>query len=295
MTPAFPNARRQNFVHRHPVVVYFAIAFAFSWAIGALLIADRSGAISVPRWLHYVSAFGPAVSALVVTAMVEGWAGLRDLWRRITRIGVGLRWWLVAVGSPLALGAAAVAIYALSSSALPDLALFGEVDYLGSIGVGAAVLLWIATYGFGEEIGWRGFAFHRMEAGGWVRAAVLIGVVWGLWHLPYLFYKDNFIALGVGGFVFFLISITMGSILLSWIYRGSGYSILMVALWHGLFDFVSASPIAQGAGNAVISAAVVVWVVVILRAAARRPEPQVARLMRDSSPVRKTAEVDFHG
>jgi membrane protease YdiL (CAAX protease family) len=283
MTTALPNRREHSLVRRHPLLIYFTIAFAFSWTIGALLIADRSGAISVPRWLHYVSAFGPAVSALLVTAMLEGRPGLLDLWRRITRVGVGLRWWLIAVGSPLALGAAAVAIYALSSGALPDLALFGEVDYLGSIGIGAAVLLWIATYGFGEEIGWRGFAFHRMEASGWVRAAVLIGVVWGLWHLPYLFYKDNFIALGAGGFVFFLVSITMGSILLSWIYRGSGYSILMVALWHGLFDFVSASPVAQGAGNAAISAAVVVWVIVILRVAARQPTPQAARLMRDSS------------
>jgi hypothetical protein len=90
-----------------------------------------------------------------------------------------------------------------------------------------------------------------------------------LWHLPYFFYKDNFIALGVGGFIGYIVSITMGSILLSWIYRGGGHSILLVALWHGLFDFVSASPVAEGTGNAIISGVVIVWVILILRRAAR--------------------------
>ncbi|MGQ9904141.1 MAG: hypothetical protein ACUVRU_07470, partial [Anaerolineae bacterium] len=92
----------------------------------------------------------------------------------------------------------------------------------------------------------------------------------GLWHLPYFFYKENFIALGLGGFAGYLISITMGSILLSWMYRGSGDSILLVAVWHGLFDFVSASPVAAGAGSAIISGVVIVWVILILRRAARR-------------------------
>lgn len=270
MTTYTSEARPQNLIRPSPVVAFFLVAYAFSWAIGGLLIADYHGAISVPKALHYVSAFGPAFAAVVVTALVGGRAGLADLWRRVVYANLGLRWWLIGVGTPLLLGIAAVAVYVLSNNALPDPALFGEVDYLGNIGLLAALVLWVATYGFGEEIGWRGFAFHRMEPGGWVRAAAVVGVLWGLWHLPYFFYKANFMALGAGGFVGYVISITMGSILLSWMYRGSGHSILIVALWHGLFDFVSASPIAEGTGNAVISGVVIVWVILILRTAARR-------------------------
>ncbi len=269
MTAYVTESNRQNLIIRYPVPAFFVIAYAFSWTIGGLLIADHHGAVSVPKSLHYVSAFGPAAAALIVTAIISGRAGLADLWRRVVRVNVGWRWWLIGLATPLALGLAAVIVYALSSGALPELGLFGEVDYLGSIGVLAALALWIATYGFGEEIGWRGFAFHRMEQGGWVRAAVIIGVLWGLWHLPYFFYKENFIALGAGGFVGYIASITMGAILLSWMYRGSGHSILLVALWHGLFDFVSASPVAEGTGSAIISGVVIVWVIAILRRAAR--------------------------
>ncbi len=261
---------RANLVQRYPIVAFFVIAYAFSWTIGGLLVADYHGAVNAPKALHYVSAFGPTIAALIVTAIIGGRAELADLWQRIVRANVGVRWWLIGLGTPLALGLAAIVVYALSHGALPALGLFGEVDYLGNIGVLAALALWIATYGFGEEIGWRGFAFHRMESGGWVQAAVIIGVLWGAWHLPYFFYKENFIALGAGGFAGYIVSITMGSVLLSWIYRGSGRSILVVALWHGLFDFVSASPIAEGMGNAIISGVVIVWVIVILGGAARQ-------------------------
>jgi len=71
------------------------------------------------------------------------------------------------------------------------------VDYLGDIGAPAALALWIASYGFGEETGWRGFAFHRMASGGWLWTVAIIGMPCGLWHLPYFFYKENFIAPGV--------------------------------------------------------------------------------------------------
>ncbi len=108
-----------------------------------------------------------------------------------------------------------------------------------------------------------------MASGGWLQAAALIGVLWGLWHLLYFFYEQNFIAPGVGGFAGYIISITMGSILLSWIYRGSGHSILLVALWHGLFDFVTASPVAEGTGSAIISGVVIAWVILIVRRAVR--------------------------
>lgn len=258
-----------NIIKRHPIPSFFIITYAFSWAIGSLLVADQQGLVSVPKALHYVSAFGPAVAAIIVTALISGRAGLADLWQRIIRVQVGWRWWLIGVGTPLGLALIAILIHIVNQGTMPDLNLFGNVDYLGNIGVFAALALWIATYGFGEEIGWRGFAFHRMSDGGWVKAAVLIGVLWGAWHLPYFFYKDNFIALGVGGFFGYVVSITMGSILMAWIYKGSNQSILLVALWHGLFDFVSASPVADGASNAVISGIVIVWVIIILRQTAR--------------------------
>jgi uncharacterized protein len=67
---------RQNLINRYPVPTFFFITYAFSWTIGGLLVADYHGAVSVPKGLHYVSAFGPAVAALVVTAIISGRDGM---------------------------------------------------------------------------------------------------------------------------------------------------------------------------------------------------------------------------
>lgn len=261
-----------NYLQRRPITAYFVIAYLFSWAIGGLLIADFYGLITVPHEIYYLMAFGPMLSALAVTGVTDGRAGLHELARRILFFRVGARWWVVAVGMPLMLGGVAIAVHWRTQGTLPDLALLGEVDYLGQIGFVGALGLWTATYGFGEEIGWRGFALHRMATPQrWIQPAVRIGALWGLWHLPYFFFKPNFVALGVTGFFFFVLSITLGSIFLSWLYWSSKRSILIVAVWHALFDFVSASAIAEGAGNMVMNGIIIGTVIVILILQARRP------------------------
>ncbi|PJF29566.1 MAG: CPBP family intramembrane metalloprotease [Phototrophicales bacterium] len=260
------SAHVRQFVKRHTVIFYFIITYTFSWTIGLLLIANRQGTLDIPTWLHYLTAFGPTFGAVFVTWLVDGRAGLADLWSRITRFRVAGYWWLIAVGLPILFALIAIVVNRISTGIMPDMTRFGEVDYLGDIGIIGAIALWIATYGFGEEIGWRGFAFHRLyHRIGFIRSALLIGILWGVWHLPFFLYKDNFMALGMGGFLVYIMSITMGSIVLSWLYDKSQQSILIVAIWHALFDFVSASPIADGMGNMVISMIIVMWAISILR------------------------------
>lgn len=262
---ASPTPLRQ-LAQRYPVILYFIMAYTFSWTIGLLLIANRHDTFHVPTWLHYLTAFGPTVGAVVVTWLADGREGLADLWSRIIRFRVARHWWLIAVGLPILFAFIAMVVNRISTGMMPDMTRFGEVDYLGDIGIIGAIALWIATYGFGEEIGWRGFAFHRLHHRmGFIRSTLLIGILWGLWHLPFFLYKDNFMALGIGGFVLYIVSITMGSIVLSWLYHQSGQSILIVAIWHALFDFVSASPIADGMGNMVINMTIVIWAIGILR------------------------------
>ncbi|MGB9751048.1 hypothetical protein [Roseiflexus castenholzii] len=81
----------RGLIHHNPVVAYFLIAYAFSWLLGGVLIAGYHGLVMAPTWLHYVSAFGPMVAAIVVTAARDGRAVLTELWQRVIRADVGLR------------------------------------------------------------------------------------------------------------------------------------------------------------------------------------------------------------
>lgn len=101
----------------------------------------------------------------------------------------------------------------------------------------AITLLW----GLLEEIGWRGYLvpqLARLMPG--LSAAVLVGVIWGIWHAPQMFYnqqlKENFrgrVFLGMG--LWTLQCIVLGT-LLGWLQIQSG-SFLFPALAHALVNF----------------------------------------------------------
>lgn len=261
-------------VKRAPVTAYFVLAFVFSWAITGMMIARYNGSVDAPGWLHYLVAWGPALAALVVTGTTEGLFGIRTLIGRVFRWQIGWRDWLLAAGSPLLLLAAAVLISAVTSGVMPALSRLGVVDYLGDIGIPTALIVWCLSFGLGEEIGWRGFAQQQLEPKrGLLVSTLWIGVIWACWHVPFFFYKDTYMAMGLISFPFFVVNIVPGAIVLGWLYSRTN-SILAVAVWHGLFDFATASAVDGGTVSMVMSIGVMVWslliVVAELRGAAKR-------------------------
>ncbi len=86
-------------------------------------------------------------------------------------------------------------------------------------------------FAFGEEFGWRGYLLMRLLPLGRLRAMVLTGVVWGLWHAPVILMGYNYPKhpiLGVALMIGFCILL---SIILSWLRLASG-SVLVAAVAH---------------------------------------------------------------
>ncbi|OGU14283.1 MAG: hypothetical protein A2X61_16230 [Ignavibacteria bacterium GWB2_35_12] len=52
---------------------------------------------------------------------------------------------------------------------------------------------WMNTFfALGEEIGWRGFLMPRLMSLGKTKAYLILGVIWGLWHLPLVIVGFNY-------------------------------------------------------------------------------------------------------
>lgn len=83
--------------------------------------------------------------------------------------------------------------------------------------------------------------------------------------------------LGVGGTIGWSLGLLSGSILLTWMYQASGYSILVVALWHTAFNFSTATDVTSGVPAAVISTVVMVVAVVLLSIPRMWKRPGAAR------------------
>jgi membrane protease YdiL (CAAX protease family) len=262
LKPAAPT----SIIRRHPVIAYWVLALAISWLIWLPLIFQVQGWANwnVPFALHYLGAFGPMLAALLMTWLLGGTEGLKELWSRIIRWRVGWVSWLAAVGSPVALFVFAALVSAAIFKALPDLTQLGQVNYLPYLGVWV-LPLWLATYGFGEEIGWRGFALPRLQNGrSALWASVILGGMWSAWHLPTFFYLETYLRLGLAVFPMFALGIIAGAIVLTWLYNTARGSLLMVALWHALFDLVTATRATDVTMQTVMSVVIMVWAVVIV-------------------------------
>jgi membrane protease YdiL (CAAX protease family) len=83
----------------------------------------------------------------------------------------------------------------------------------------------------GEEIGWRGYALPKLqESRNALVASLIIGVVWGFWHLP-LFWIEGSFHQEIPLILFVLQDVAL-SIVLTWLYNGTGGSLLIVHLFH---------------------------------------------------------------
>ncbi len=267
------HRRVRSIMVRHPLAAYLVVAYALSWAYWVPLAASsRTTEYGVGWPTHMPGLVGPAISAVIVTGVIGGRAGLADLWRRLTRWQCGRWWW--SIPAILAAGAVGLAVTG-GVSDTSDLASYHGIS--SSFGPLWAIALVFVINGVGEELGWRGFlADHLLQRHGCTVTSLLVAVVWALWHIPLFLVSGSFQDFGVAGVVGWAIGLTAGSIVLTWLYRGSGASVLLVALWHTAFNYTSATPAADGAVAAISSTVVMgaaVAVVIVERRLARRSSP----------------------
>jgi membrane protease YdiL (CAAX protease family) len=86
----------------------------------------------------------------------------------------------------------------------------------------------------GEEIGWRGFALSRLQTiiKNQLVAGVILGVIWGLWHLP-LYLNPEQSSFPLILFILFIIGI---SIIYSVLFNNTRGSLLMAVILHASTD-----------------------------------------------------------
>ena len=224
------------------VVAFFALAYAISWAWAiALAVTGQVVERGDPWPTHYPSLLGPAVAAFVVTALTTGRRGVRDLVGRMARWRVSPRWWLVAV-SPAFFLAATLAGLAILDQDLPPVSDFGLFSGTPAIGVVGVFLMITFVGALGEETGWRGYALPQLQQRlRPLTATLVLALLWFTWHVPQFWVIATYRDFAPVGFVTMLVGLTAGAVVLTWLYNRSGGSVLLVIVWHGVYNFVGAT------------------------------------------------------
>ena len=217
--------------------------------------------------LNVVAIAGPSVAALVL-ATVLGGGELRRLLAGFSLSRLSVRWMVVALVLPLAMMAAAIAV---------SVAAFGAPRPAVTVGVAGVVLAEFVRVLFlggpvGEELGWRGFALPRLQQHrNALDASILLGLVWGLWHLPLYFVlgtgqsellrAGTSPAFAIGGFIGWTIGL---SVLFTWLFNQTGGSLIVVILFHAAVNLAAFLPTAVGSGGpASLLNVVITWLVAI--------------------------------
>jgi uncharacterized protein len=223
-------------IKQHPVLTYYALVFAISWG-GILMVVGPGG---IPASLEQFETLGPSVylamlagpsvAGLLLTALVSGRAGFRDLLARLLRWQVGARWYAVALlTGPLLVTAVPLALSLLSPEFLPGIRTTDDKASLLLSGLAAGLMV-----GIFEELGWTGFAIPRLRLRyGVLATGLIVGLLWGAWHFPLFWERGSFsgalpLAILLGRLFSWLPPFR---VLMVWVYDQTG-SLLVPMLMH---------------------------------------------------------------
>ncbi|MFU8840684.1 MAG: lysostaphin resistance A-like protein [Nitriliruptoraceae bacterium] len=165
---------------RRPLAAFLIGTFTWSWALWVLAARlDLPGAL--PELLRIGGRFGPSLAAVAVTLVVAGRPGLARLLASLRRWRAPASLWLTVTLGPVVVVVAAIGLAAVLGTPPGD---FND-PATAYLVLPAFLVILVAGGPLGEELGWRGFALDRLqERVGPVAASLVLGVVWGLWHLP---------------------------------------------------------------------------------------------------------------
>jgi membrane protease YdiL (CAAX protease family) len=235
-TSTNPVPPSQSVLRNYPLLFFFLMAYGFAWIAwipylisiwGVLPLNPLTGlTFSVGTFL------GPTLAAFIMTGVTEGKAGIGHLLHRYIQRRAGFKWHLfVLLGIPALVLLGIIVLPGAPVSFQAPTPLF-LVSYLEEF----AFILFLGGP-LAEEPGWRGFALPRLQRrSGPLVGTLILGVLWGLWHLPLFLVHPvynraviAFILLPLGAFVLSTMAI---AIIFTWVFNHTQGSLLPVMLLH---------------------------------------------------------------
>ncbi|MFN0034228.1 MAG: CPBP family intramembrane glutamic endopeptidase [Saprospiraceae bacterium] len=225
------------------LVIFFALAYLISWVIWLPLYLPAFGIQWLPvlPYHHGLGGFGPMLAAFAATAVFQKKKGVVALMKSIFD-WKPMGYVIVALASPLLLNLLAGIIGFFFGGNALDFFGLGVSREFPDLGLLTFFLYNLLFFGFGEEVGWRGFALPRLQSKhGALTASLLMSIFWAIWHWPLFLYRPGYMGMDVVGVLGWLFSLATGSVLLTWLFNSSRGSILACAIFHATVDIAFTS------------------------------------------------------
>jgi membrane protease YdiL (CAAX protease family) len=206
----------------HPLIAYLVLTFAGFWGCIALGFID-----ALHFWVPILGATAPAIAAVVVAGLSAGEVEVRALVRHWVKWRCRPVWYIVAFGLPWA-----EALASLGAAQWLGVARATPLVALRPLGPMLPALWVVFLFAAVEELGWRGFALPRLLASrSAIVASLIVGSIHEVWHWPLILLPHQMLS-GIP-IVAHSAAVVAEAIVLTWVFQGTGGSVLLVALFHG--------------------------------------------------------------
>jgi len=220
-------------------ILFFILTFVFSWGLWLPSILVGLGidlgidAITYTSITVPIGAFAPLFAAMTLVIKQNGWKEGWQFFRRAFDIKVKPFYLIAALVIPIIIHAASHYIAPLLGLPVAS-TLFPESFKLPSVIIAIPYFFLMLIIGGGqEEFGWRGYAQEPLQKRmGVIPASLLIGLVWGLWHLPLWVMPGD--GHSTYSFIAFLIMTISISVIYGWLYNASNQKLITVIIFHAM-------------------------------------------------------------
>jgi membrane protease YdiL (CAAX protease family) len=228
------------------LLTYFGLAYLISWTIWLPLYAGIFGRTDLPvlPFQHALGGLGPLISSFLTTWIFLRKDGVKNLLAKCLQLKP-LIYLGIALFSPFILAVIGIFMSYFIDKTPIDLSGLLRATEFPQFNILTFFIYNLIFFGFGEEVGWRGFALPRLQNKfNALNASLILTVFWALWHIPLFFYRPGYTAMGFAGIMGWVFSLLTGSILLTWLYNSSKASILICAVFHSTIDIAFTADIA---------------------------------------------------
>ena len=229
------------------LVTYFGLAYLISWTIWFPLYGPVFGLDNLPALPchHGIGRLGPLIASFLATYIYRKGAGVKELLNKCVQFRP-LSYLTIALLSPFLLTFLAAMINYFANNASIDLSGLLRAKEFPEFNLLTFFVYNLLFFGFGEEVGWRGFALPRFQSRfNALYSSILLTIFWDFWHLPLFFYRPGYTSMDFAEIFGWTFSLLTGSILLTWLYNASKASILICSIFHATIDIAFTADMAD--------------------------------------------------
>ena len=219
------------------LVNFFILSFVISWLLWLAPLLRSNDLVQLPEFMEIFgmfAPFGPFIAAFWLTRRHSGQAGTRSLWKRGWSLDFDKKWLIPTIFLMPAAGLVTIAVLTLMGQ---------SIQWEFGISFGAAIPTFIIIYlvnALPEEYGWRGYALEPMQTRfNALTASLMLGAIWGLWHLP-LHFIEGTVQANIPVYQFILQQMVL-AVFYTWLFNNTKGSVFIAILFHTIANLAGAA------------------------------------------------------